>query len=70
MDKKTLEHLDSLLSDYINNKVSSETLIINLRLIKKKVHNDFLEDVIQYLNGNGFNCYYCGEEKKIFAFVV
>ncbi len=70
MERKVLEQLQLLLSDHVNNKSPGEALVIDVSLIKKKIHNDFLEDLIQYLNSNGFNGYYCSNEKKVFAFIV
>lgn len=70
MDNNIIEYLDLLLEDYLKDESKSESLIIDVSLIKKKIHHDFLEDLIQYLNCKGFNAYYCSEEKKIFAFTI
>ena len=70
MDNSIIEYLDLFLVNYLNDELKSESLIIDVSLIKKKIHHDFLEDLIQYLNRKGFNAYYCREEKKVFAFAI
>lgn len=70
MEKNVLEYIELLLENYLNKSDQDEPIIIDVSLIKKKVHHDFLEDLIQYLNCNGFNAYYCSNEKKIIGFLI
>ncbi|KIF48790.1 hypothetical protein M445_05460 [Vibrio owensii 47666-1] len=70
METKVLEYLETLCIEHINNSSPNQPLVIDVSVIKKKIHNDFLEDVFRYLESKKFNAYYCSEKRMIFAFPI
>ncbi len=71
MDKYDYVFIEQCINHY-NEKESNEntSLIINVSLIRKKIHHDFLEDLIIFVESFGFNAYFCNKEKKLIAFPV
>lgn len=69
MNKLNQEKLDDLISQYIASR-DNNPFVFDVRFLKKKIHHDFLEDLIRHLDTLGFNAYYSSGEKTIVAFPI
>lgn len=70
MDQPDCNYVDQCIKTYYKHQKKGDktALTIDVHTIRKKVHHDFLEDLIQYVEKQGFSVYFCHDSKNIIAF--